>query len=225
MSISEFTLKEQIHDALFTDIINGIYQPGTLLHEKSLMEKYNVSRAPIREALIQLCSERVLINRPKRGYEITTISNDDIQDILQFRIALECTFLQQNGNRIGSQVIEQLEQHTRYDYTLPNQKYTALEHWKNNIAFHLLLFSAYQNDFSYQQLAQALTIQTRYYAQKRSLQWHSPIFYDADEFHIVIVEYIKQRNYQMATNMLKADIEDRHYSPENIHNYAVENNQ
>ena len=57
MISQEMNLKEQIHHHLFSDIVNGVYTPGSILHEKNLMEKYGVSRAPIREALIQLCSE------------------------------------------------------------------------------------------------------------------------------------------------------------------------
>ena len=53
-----------------------------------------------------------------------------------------------------------------------------------------------------------MAIQTRYYAQKRSEQWHSPIFYDANGLHMAIVDYLEKKNYSMASNILKADIED-----------------
>ena len=88
MISQEMNLKEQIHHHLFSDIVNGVYTPGSILHEKNLMEKYGVSRAPIREALIQLCSEGVLRNLPKRGYEVTEISAEEIQNIIRYRISL-----------------------------------------------------------------------------------------------------------------------------------------
>ena len=114
MISSELNLKEQIHNNLFSDIVNGVYQPGAILHEKSLMEKYGVSRAPIREALIQLCSEDVLRNYPKRGYEVTEISEGDIQNIIRYRISLECGFMQQYGGYIDDGLIEKLEHHNLY---------------------------------------------------------------------------------------------------------------
>ena len=46
MISQEMNLKEQIHHHLFSDIVNGVYTPGSILHEKNLMEKYGVSRAP-----------------------------------------------------------------------------------------------------------------------------------------------------------------------------------
>ena len=201
-------LKEQIHSHLFSDIVNGVYTPGTILHEKTLMEKYGVSRAPIREALIQLCSEGVLCNYPKRGYEVTEISAEDIQNIIRYRISLECGFMQQYGYHMDDLLIEKLEQHNQLHQQRQSEGLSALEHWQDNIGFHLLLFSSYKNDYAYRHLQESMTIQTRFYAQKRSRQWHSPIFYDADGLHVAIVDYLRQKNYSMASNILKADIED-----------------
>lgn len=208
MISSGMNLKEQIHDHLFSDIVNGVYSPGSILHEKTLMEKYSVSRAPIREALIQLCSEGVLCNFPKRGYEVTEISAGEIQNIICYRISLECGFMQQYGYYIDNELIEKLVEHVRLHQAHQSQGLTALEHWQDNISFHLLLFSNYQNDYAYKRLQESMTTQTRFYAQKRSRQWRTPIFYDADGLHVAIVDYLKQKNYSMASNILKADIED-----------------
>ena len=67
-------LKEYIHDQILKDVIEGTLQPNMILHEKKLMEQYGVSRSPVREALIQLCSEGTLCNYPKRGYEVSSIT-------------------------------------------------------------------------------------------------------------------------------------------------------
>lgn len=200
-------LKQQIHDAILDDIISGAYSPNSVLHEKKLMAQYEVSRAPIREALVQLCSEGVLDNVPKKGYLITTLSAEDIKNIISFRQALECSFLQSCSALITAEAIEQLEEllsHTRSAQNI----HSALEHWKNNIDFHLLLFSFYKNPFAYSKLQEALNSQTRYYAQNRATKWHSHIFNDPSSLHVAILDYIKQGNFTMAANILKADLED-----------------
>ena len=63
-------LKEYIHDQILKDVIEGTLQPNMILHEKKLMEQYGVSRSPVREALIQLCSEGGFFHHRKRdpGY-------------------------------------------------------------------------------------------------------------------------------------------------------------
>lgn len=56
MTNNNSNLKEYIHDQILKDVIEGTLQPNMILHEKKLMEQYGVSRSPVREALIQLCS-------------------------------------------------------------------------------------------------------------------------------------------------------------------------
>lgn len=202
-------LKEYIHDQILKDVIEGTLQPNMILHEKKLMEQYGVSRAPVREALVQLCSENVLCNYPKRGYEVSTITEKEIQDIVQFRIAVECTFLMQYGPNITDEILQKLEEHIADHAALQANGLTALQHWTANMKFHLLLFSSYDNPYTGQKLKDALTIQTRFYAQKRSMRWQSPVFTDRDVLHRAILDYLKQKNYTMAANILKADIEDR----------------
>jgi len=200
-------LKEQIHDAILDDIIKGLYTPLSVLHEKKLMAQYDVSRAPIREALIQLCSEGVLDNIPKKGYLITTLSDEDIKNIIYFRQALECSFLQNYSSCITTEAIEQLEEQLSHTRSAQNI-HSALEHWKNNIEFHLLLFSFYNNPFAYKKLQEALNSQTRYYAQNRTNKWQSAVFNDPSSLHVAILDYIKQGNFSMAAKILKADLED-----------------
>ena len=209
MTNNNSNLKEYIHDQILKDVIEGTLQPNMILHEKKLMEQYGVSRSPVREALIQLCSESILCNYPKRGYEVSTISEKEIQDIVQFRIAVECTFLMQYGPSITDETLQKLEEHIADHAALQVNGLTALQYWTANMRFHLLLFSSYDNTYTYQKLKDALTIQTRFYAQKRSQRWQSPVFTERDVLHRAILDYLKQKNYTMASSILKADIEDR----------------
>ena len=203
---SDLNLKEQIHDALFHSIVTGVYTPGTVLHEKKLMEHFGVSRAPIREALIQLCSERMLVSMPKKGYVVTSLSMEDMRNIITFRQITECTYLQWFSSCVTRESIQVLEEHLAQD--LPHHSMTAPEHWHFNSQFHLLLFSNYKNPFAYSKLQEALISQTRFYAQERISKWSSPVFEDPSSLHYAIVDYLKQGNFKMAADILKADIED-----------------
>lgn len=201
-------LKEYIHDQILKDIIEGTLQPNMILHEKKLMEQYGVSRSPVREALIQLCSEGTLCNYPKRGYEVSSITEKEIQDIVHFRIAVECSFLMQCGPNISDETLKKLDECIADHAVLQANGLTALQHWTSNMKFHLLLFSSYDNPYTYQKLKEAITIQTRFYVQKRSEKWQTPVFTDRDVLHQAVLDYLKQKNYTMASSILKADIED-----------------
>ena len=102
------SLKQQVYNALFSDIINGNYPADTILTEKFLMEKYNVSRAPIREALTHLTGTQILSSIPRQGYKILQPSEQQLFEIVKFRSALECSFLESNCIYIDDSWIKEL---------------------------------------------------------------------------------------------------------------------
>ena len=67
-------LKEQIYDDIFERILKGSLPPNELIKENTLVEYYGVSRAPVREALLMLCTEGVLKSIPRAGYQIVQIN-------------------------------------------------------------------------------------------------------------------------------------------------------
>ncbi|MGE2734718.1 GntR family transcriptional regulator [Mycolicibacterium vaccae] len=72
------------------DLLNGRFEPGTVLLETTLGQLYGVSRTPMREALALLAHDR-LIERSGRGYLVRERSAEEIQAIYEARIPLEAT--------------------------------------------------------------------------------------------------------------------------------------
>ena len=83
------SLKAEIYEAVLSDIIQGIYKQNEIITEKQLIAKYGVSKSPIRDALIELCKEGVLISHPRYGYEVVRINEKEIRDVVDFRILIE----------------------------------------------------------------------------------------------------------------------------------------
>ena len=83
------SLKTIVYNAVLKGIIQDEYKPGEILNEKQLVEKYEVSKSPVREALLSLCNEGVLRNIPRYGYEVVRLTKEDISNILRFRLILE----------------------------------------------------------------------------------------------------------------------------------------
>ena len=63
--IKKETLTTQIHDKILEMIIQNASEKNLVLNEKRLVELFGVSKAPVREALIRLCSEGVLRSIPR----------------------------------------------------------------------------------------------------------------------------------------------------------------
>jgi len=192
------SLKDQVYHAMFSDIINGFYPTDTLLTEKFLMERYNVSRAPIREALTQLTGTQMLVSVPRKGYRILQPSEQQLLEIVKLRSALESSFLERYFTRIDEAQIQELRSMCMDYINCPDNDFIA--HWHYNCQFHLKLFSIYGNDYAYRILEDALNVQTIFFVHKKH--------FATMDLHLALVDYLEKGDSATAVTLLKADIEN-----------------
>ena len=86
---SRAALGDAVADILRNAILDGSLKPGQPLHENALAQELSVSRSPIREALIQLERERLLVSRPNRPAAVRRPSPQEIAQVYTIRSALE----------------------------------------------------------------------------------------------------------------------------------------
>lgn len=82
-------LGDAVADILRRAILDGSLKPGQLLHENALARQLSVSRSPIREALIQLERDRLVVARLNRPAVVRRPSPEEISQIYTIRAALE----------------------------------------------------------------------------------------------------------------------------------------
>ncbi|RPF47558.1 DNA-binding GntR family transcriptional regulator [Hydrogenoanaerobacterium saccharovorans] len=202
---NESSLKSKIYAAVFDSIIKGEYGPNDVLSEKGLVEKFNVSKSPVREALIELCNEGVLRSIPRYGYEVIRLTDRDVQDIQRFRLILECGCLEQYWDMITPEHIEHLEQMLAEDYQ-GSLEHDALIHWAKNTKFHLALISCFHNEYIYRSLKASLTTLSRAYAQFYWDKWHKTEFVSFAGGHKQFLEHLKNNDKEAAVRTLQKDI-------------------
>ena len=76
------TIREQIADRIRAEVISGRLAEGTSLREQALAKQYGVSRAPIRDALLQLTQEGLLVAKPNCGVRVGSPSSEEIQPLV-----------------------------------------------------------------------------------------------------------------------------------------------
>ena len=79
------TLPEQIAERIFERIASGEYAPGARIREATLAVQFDVSRAPVREALRILENDSVVRILPNRGAHVTQLSVKEVSDIFEIR--------------------------------------------------------------------------------------------------------------------------------------------
>ncbi|MEO9095456.1 MAG: GntR family transcriptional regulator [Microbacteriaceae bacterium] len=70
-------------------IIDGSFRPGEQIREASLVERLQVSRGPVREALQRLSQEGLLVSHRNRGVFVLDLTPADIREIYAAREAVE----------------------------------------------------------------------------------------------------------------------------------------
>ena len=82
-------LTEWTYEYLKEEILNLNFKPGEQLHIDEFVEKLEVSRTPIREAFLRLANEGLLDIKPRVGYFVTEITEEDIRDLFEIREMVE----------------------------------------------------------------------------------------------------------------------------------------
>lgn len=83
------TAQELVLETLRTAILDGVLPPGTRLRQEDLAEAFDTSRIPVREALRVLEYEGLAESEPHRGFAVTALDADQIEEIYDLRIVLE----------------------------------------------------------------------------------------------------------------------------------------
>ncbi|MFC5751906.1 GntR family transcriptional regulator [Actinomadura rugatobispora] len=82
-------VREQVTDVLRRAILELQIKPGRRLVERELMERLNVSRATVREALRELTSEGLVEVVPNRGAVVAAPTVEEASDLYEARAAVE----------------------------------------------------------------------------------------------------------------------------------------
>jgi len=73
------------------DLISTLQlQPGSQVAEAELVERTQLGRTPVREALLRMVSTGLVVQQPRRGLLISGIDLADHLDVVQTRRVLEC---------------------------------------------------------------------------------------------------------------------------------------
>lgn len=202
---NEKSLKDTIYNAIMEDIFSMDYRPGDILNEKNLVEKYNCSKSPVREALISLCSDNVLRNIPRYGYEVVRLTVEDINEMIQFRFILEGGILRERYERITSTQMDRLE---AIDEKCNRETSDVWKHWEYNTEFHLKLIAFCGSNYALEELTRCMNRLKRAYAQFYWDKWNMD-FPPADtRYHAQIISCLREKKIDDALNYLKLDLCD-----------------
>ena len=105
---------EAKHNA-YRDIRNKIIRlqltPGTDLDENQLVERYGLSRTPIREILIRLAAEGLVDIKRNRGANVASLDLDDLQSVFEAGDYLERGIIRLACQKRSDEDLAEIERH------------------------------------------------------------------------------------------------------------------
>ncbi|MFE7128496.1 GntR family transcriptional regulator [Streptomyces sp. NPDC057617] len=82
-------LREEIIETLRAAVISGQLRPGVVYSAPSLAEQFGVSSTPVREAMLDLVREGLVEAVRNKGFRVTELSEQDLDDITHLRALIE----------------------------------------------------------------------------------------------------------------------------------------
>jgi DNA-binding GntR family transcriptional regulator len=107
--IESKTLRQQIVSQIRDALLRGLVKPGEKIVERELAAQFNVSLTVVREAIVQLEAEGIVVKRPNASTAIVQLSTRDILDIFAVRRELERYAFMEAARQISDEEFHELE--------------------------------------------------------------------------------------------------------------------
>jgi DNA-binding GntR family transcriptional regulator len=152
MRSAKLTQKENAYRHIRNKVTSGLFSAGQRLYPAALAREIGTSLIPVREAIGQLQSEGLIVQRPRRGIFVKEMERADLVDLIEFRATLEVAAAAAAARRITPAEIGELDQRwldlcrigERFDSpndVASDEQDTLLQEWQlADLAFHMLLF-------------------------------------------------------------------------------------
>lgn len=128
-------LRTQVYEYLRKELSEGDLKPGTFVRMNQIMKKLNVSRTPLRDALLQLQNEGFVTFLPQRGIRINELTRKDIENMYEMLGALDSRILLAVFDSVGAGEIDKMKQiNHEMGKNLDEQHFSR--YWNLNTAFH-----------------------------------------------------------------------------------------
>ncbi len=102
------TLSEQAYRIIRTAILECQIPPSAIIDERALMKEHGLGRTPVREALLRLSGERLVIFHARQVIQVAPIGPTDIRDLYELRLHCERLAARLVVERRNPQLIEKL---------------------------------------------------------------------------------------------------------------------
>ena len=198
-------LRDVVFNTLRQAILRGELKPGERLMEIQLANKLGVSRTPIREAILKLELEGLVLMIPRKGAEVAEITEKSLRDVLEVRRALEELSVQLACEKITKEEIRELERVAKEFQQVVNSS-DITEIAEVDVCFHDIIYTATDN----QKLIQLLNnLREQMYRYRVEYLKRESVYPKLIAEHEEIIRFIQEKNKTQAAEMVSRHIDNQ----------------
>ena len=190
------------------DIISGHFEAGQKLRTEHLKSRYEVGAGTLREAMAQLVADALVVWEAQRGFYVSPVSIEDLEDLTRMRVLLECEAVRDSINVGGDEweaaVVSAFHRLSLAEQRLRLDPSGAFEGWEAcNRQFHDALVAACGSQRMRRTRA-VLYQQAEKYRRLSTIK--GPPQDDLHDEHRAILEAVLGRNVELASGLLTKHI-------------------
>jgi DNA-binding GntR family transcriptional regulator len=196
------SLHHEVVEQLRELILAGELEPCSRVNEIALCDRFGISRTPLREAIKLLAAEGLLELLPNRGARVTSLSEVEIEEILQVVAALEAVGAELACQRITEPELAAIERAT-VDMVEAWKAKDYARYFTRNREIHDAIMHAARNS-ALQAVYRSLSgrvQRTRFSANKTEEQWNRAI--DDHNFMVVL---LRRRDGALLAQLMREHI-------------------
>lgn len=186
------SLKDHVYNFISEKISDGTLAPEEKISEQQISSELNISRTPVREALIQLCAEGYIDNLPRKGFIVKHIDVIKAMEFYTIIGSLEGLAAALSINRITQNEIDNMKYLiSAMNAALDNNKIST--YYKLQLEFHSIYIDLCGNN----ELIDMLNKLKKKFMKKSYPAYNEndyKLFYDANNEHKTIIELFEKGN-------------------------------
>ncbi|OZB06791.1 MAG: GntR family transcriptional regulator [Idiomarina sp. 34-48-12] len=186
-------------------IVEGEIASGSKISEPELARKFNVSRAPLREAMARLERCHLIERIPNAGARVVKLSTEGLRALYQIREELEGLACRLAAENMDEQEIEQLrgllDQHLNSQRVREGESYYQEA---GDLDFHYRIILGSKNPYLINMLCDELYFLVRMY--RVQLGMNGPRVSRAFDEHKAIINAIANRDGELADLLMRRHI-------------------
>lgn len=192
----------QVAERIREMIIQDELPQGAPIRERTLSERLNVSRTPLREALKILSAEGLVELHPNRGAVVAAPSSAEIRELLQLLGVLEAFAAELACEQITDEEIAEL-QALHFEMLAAYTRGDRLGYFRRNQDIHLGLVRASRNQtlIAHHKVLNARVYRARYICNLKTQRWESAI-----KEHEEILEALRRRDGEALAAILRRHV-------------------